>query len=164
MDVQTIEVRRDDLRTARVVTEPAPDLAAGEALLRVERFGLTANNITYGALGDQLGYWRFFAASEDGWGRIPAWGFAEVVASAGAGLPEGRRAFGYLPMASHVVLRPGPAGAHGFTAGPPGRRARLHGGLAPPRRAAQDLQHLQRPRDRPGLRRRAGGGAVAPAS
>ena len=48
--------------------------------LRVERFGLTANNVTYGAFGDQLGYWQFFAAPE-GWGRIPVWGFGEVVAS-----------------------------------------------------------------------------------
>src|SRR3954468_18105215 len=101
MDVQAPDARRDDRRPARVVAEPAPDLAAGEALLRVERFGLTANNITYGALGDQLGDWRFFAASEGGWGRLPAGGFAEVVAWAADGLPEGRRAFGYLPMASH---------------------------------------------------------------
>src|SRR4051794_41748509 len=106
MDVQTLEVRRDDLRTARVVTEPAPHLAAGEALLRVERFGLTANNITYGALGDQLGYWRFFAASEDAWARFPPWAFARAVASAARGLPEGPRAFSYPPIARPVALPP----------------------------------------------------------
>jgi hypothetical protein len=114
MDAQTLEVRRDDLRTARIVTEPLPDLDDGEALLRVERFGLSANNITYGALGDQLGYWRFFAAAEDGWGRIPAWGFAEVVASAADALPVGRRAFGYLPMGTHLVVRPDGVGERGF--------------------------------------------------
>jgi hypothetical protein len=50
-------------------------------VLRAARFGLTANNITYGLLDEGLGYWTFFPA-QDGWGRIPVWGFAEVVASA----------------------------------------------------------------------------------
>jgi hypothetical protein len=40
--VATLEVGRDDLRRARLVTEPLPELAPGEALLRVERFGLSA--------------------------------------------------------------------------------------------------------------------------
>ena len=37
-----LEVRRDDLAQARVVEEPPAVLADGEALLAVERFGLTA--------------------------------------------------------------------------------------------------------------------------
>ena len=102
----TLEVRRDDLADARIVDEPPAVLADGEALLAVERFGLSANNITYGVAGDSLGYWRFFPASEAGWGRIPAWGFAEVVASASGALDEGERLFGYVPMASHVRLTP----------------------------------------------------------
>ena len=101
----TLEVRRDDLASTRVVEEPPAVLTEGQALLHVEQFGLTANVITYGTVGDQLGYWRFFPA-EDGWGRIPVWGFAEVVASASDALAEGERVFGYLPMASHVVLTP----------------------------------------------------------
>lgn len=101
-----LEVRRDDLAQARVADEPRVALADGEALLAVERFGLTANVITYGVAGDTLGYWRFFPASEDGWGRIPAWGFAEVVASASEALDEGERLFGYVPMATHVLLTP----------------------------------------------------------
>jgi hypothetical protein len=40
---------------------------------RVEQFGLTANNVTYGVTGDTLGCWRFLPATER-WGRIPAWG------------------------------------------------------------------------------------------
>jgi NADPH:quinone reductase-like Zn-dependent oxidoreductase len=121
MTVRTLEVRRDDLRTARIADAPLPDLADGEALLRVERFGLSANNITYGALGDQLGYWRFFGGAPEGWGRIPAWGFAEVVASATDALAVGRRAFGYVPMATHVVLRPGATSERGFADASPHR-------------------------------------------
>jgi hypothetical protein len=101
----TLEVRRDDPAVARLLEEPLPEPADGEALLRVERFGLSANNITYAALGDQLGYWRFFPTVE-GWGRIPAWGFATVVAGHAAALPLGARVFGYVPMATHLVLRP----------------------------------------------------------
>lgn len=95
MDVTTLEVRKDDLSDARLVTESAPELQPGQTLFEVERFALSANNVTYGALGERLGYWRFFPASEDGWGRIPAWGYAR---------DGDLRLFGYVPMASHVVL------------------------------------------------------------
>ena len=33
---------------------------------RVESFALTANNITYAALGDMLNYWQFFPTGEAG--------------------------------------------------------------------------------------------------
>jgi NADPH:quinone reductase-like Zn-dependent oxidoreductase len=100
-----LEVRRDDLHDTRVVEEPTPRPAEGEILVRVEAFGLTANNISYAVFGDMLGYWHFFP-SADSWGQIPTWGFAEVVESAHGEVPVGTRLFGYLPMASHVVLRP----------------------------------------------------------
>jgi hypothetical protein len=98
-------VRRDDLRVWKASDHAPPRTPAeGEVQLRVERFGLTANNITYGAFGDQLGYWQFFAAP-DGWGRIPVWGFGEVVASGVQGLGAGDRFFGYFPMSSAVTLQ-----------------------------------------------------------
>ena len=98
-------VRRDDLRDARFEessvadTEPAP----GQVLLRIDKFGFSANNVTYGVLGDTLGYWEFFPGPA-GWGRIPVWGYADVVASAHDDVQEGQRAFGYLPMSSHHIL------------------------------------------------------------
>ena len=100
------EVRRDDLRTTRTVDPtPPPDAAAdGELVLRIDRFGLTANNVTYGVFGDVLDYWGFFPASEDGWGRIPVWGYADVVASGVDGIDAGERFYGFLPMSSHVVV------------------------------------------------------------
>ncbi len=114
--MRCLEVRRDDLRTTRVVDEPVPDLRPGQALLRVDRFGLTSNNVTYGATGDALGYWGFFPAS-DGWGRIPVWGFANVEHSRAEGIEAGARVFGYFPMATHLVVEPTRAGLHGFTDG-----------------------------------------------
>ncbi len=93
--------------------------ATGEIRLRVERFGLTANNVTYGAFGDQLGYWRFFPAPE-GWGRIPVWGFGVVTASGVDGVAVGERFYGYFPMSSTVTLQPRVDGA-GFVECSPAR-------------------------------------------
>lgn len=98
-------VDRGDLTKTRLApSDPDVALADGEALLEVESFALTANNVTYGAVGDQIGYWRFFPAPE-GWGRIPVWGFARVVRSNAPDAPEGLRLFGYWPMSSHTVAR-----------------------------------------------------------
>lgn len=104
-----LRVRCDDLALCELVDgEPARDeVGEGEAQLRIERFALTTNNVTYGVLGEQLGYWRRFPA-EDGWGRIPAWGYARVAASGATGIAEGTRVFGFLPMASRITMRPVP--------------------------------------------------------
>lgn len=79
-------------------------LAPGEVELEVERFALTANNITYGVIGDAFGYWKFFPAP-DGLGRIPVWGFARVTRSGSDDVPVGLRVFGYLPMSTHFTMR-----------------------------------------------------------
>ena len=98
-------VDRGDLtRSTLVAADPDIALAEGEALLAVESFALTANNVTYGAAGDMIGYWKFFPAPE-GQGRIPVWGFASVVRSNAADAPVGLRLFGYWPMSSHTVAR-----------------------------------------------------------
>jgi uncharacterized protein DUF2855 len=100
-----LEVARDDLSTTRFldrgVLEPGPH----EALLRVDRVGMTVNNVTYARLGEAMRYWDFFPA-EDGWGRIPLWGFADVEQSNVDGLVAGTRVYGYLPTSSHLVVRP----------------------------------------------------------
>ncbi len=133
---RTIEARRDDLRTTRIVSQPLPRLQPGQALLAVDQFGLTANNVTYGATGDTIGYWGFFPAS-DGWGRIPAWGFAEVADSRVAGLDPGTRVFGYLPMGTHLVVQPDRIARGGFIDAAP-HRAELPGVYNGYRRCAAD--------------------------
>jgi NADPH:quinone reductase-like Zn-dependent oxidoreductase len=116
-DMQAFEVRRDRLGETRLVTEPLSDPAPGEVLLRVDAFALTANNITYGVAGDSIGYWQFFPAhsAEEGWGRIPVWGFGEVVRSRVDGINESARYYGYFPMASHLVAKPERVSERGFT-------------------------------------------------
>lgn len=104
-------VDRTDLHHTAVVTSEPAMLADGQALLKVDAFGFSANNITYAAFGDMIGYWSFFPApsTDDGvnWGRVPVWGFADVVESRCAELPVGDRVYGYLPMSTELVVTPG---------------------------------------------------------
>ena len=116
------EVRKKDLHETRLVDAPPAACGEGQARLAVRRFGLSANNITYAVFGDMMGYWSFFPA-EDGWGRIPVWGFAEVVEANGTGLEEGDRYYGYLPMGDELVVTPQRVGSHGFSDGSPHRAA-----------------------------------------
>jgi hypothetical protein len=106
-------VSRDDLHTTRVVDGDQPHAADGQALLAVDSFGLTSNNITYAKFGDAMSYWRFFPA-EEGWGRVPMWGFADVIESRHEQLPEGTRVYGYLPPSSTLLVEPEHVGARGF--------------------------------------------------
>ena len=99
-------VQKNDWKTTRFDEAPAPaELEPGRVLFRVDRFALTANNITYALAGDSLGYWRFFPAP-DGWGRIPVMGFGDVVRSTHAGVAEGTRCFGFFPMSRYLVIEP----------------------------------------------------------
>ena len=95
------------------VRRDPPEVGAGEAVLRVDRVGATANNVTYTLLGDAMHYWDFFP-TRPGWGLVPLWGFGEVVASATEGVELGSRVYGYFPSASHLVVRPGRVDARGF--------------------------------------------------
>lgn len=90
-------------------TEPADD----EIVVAIERLALTANTVTYAVLGERMHYWRFYPTGE-GWGRVPAWGYGEVIASRHPAIAVGERLYGFLPIASHATLRPGPVGRHGL--------------------------------------------------
>jgi hypothetical protein len=98
------QVKRDDLHECRIVDAPPPRPEPGQALLEVSAFGLTTNNITYAVFGEAM-YWDFFPA-EQGWGRVPVWGFADVATTAHPDLPEGARVFGYLPPSTHLLVTP----------------------------------------------------------
>src|SRR5262245_20121139 len=115
-------VKRDDLRETRVAESETPEIGPGQALLRVDTFGLTANNITYAVFGETMSYWDFFPA-EDGWGRVPMWGFAEVEASETEGVEAGTRLFGYLPPSSHLIVVPVATEEGGIVDGSPHREA-----------------------------------------
>jgi Protein of unknown function (DUF2855) len=116
-------VKRDDLRECRVVDGEVPPLESGQALLRVDTFGLTANNVTYAVFGEAMNYWDFFPSAEEGWGRVPMWGFAEVEQSETEGVESGARVFGYLPPSSHLLVTPAAASEEGFVDSSPHRAA-----------------------------------------
>jgi Protein of unknown function (DUF2855) len=115
-------IARGDLHETRFDDAPAQAPGAGQALLTVDRFGLTANNITYAAFGDAMSYWDFFPGP-DGWGRMPVWGFATVAESNAEGLQEGTRVYGYLPPSSDFIVQPERIGAEGFVDASPHRGA-----------------------------------------
>ena len=102
----TLEVDRKNLAVTHLIDRPAPTPTDGEILVRIDRFALTANNVTYGVAGEKIGYWNFFPAT-DGRGVIPVWGFADVVRSRAEGVAVGDRLYGYFPMGTHLVMAPG---------------------------------------------------------
>ena len=105
------QVLKNQLANTRVIETPEVDentsLQAGELLVRVEKYSYTANNITYGVAGNQLGYWQFFPAqdsAQEGWGIVPVWGFGTVVNSGCDGVEKGERLFGYFPSANYLKM------------------------------------------------------------
>jgi len=106
----TLEVDRAACGETRLVTAPLEPLADGQVRLRVDRFALTANNVTYAVLGDMLGYWDFFPTGDPGWGRVPAMGWADVVESTHPDVATGGRYYGWFPMARFVDLTVSPTG------------------------------------------------------
>ena len=115
-------VKRSDIRECRIAESDPPELRSGQALLRVDSFGMTSNNVTYAVMGDGMSYWDFFPV-EEGWGRVPVWGFAEVERSQADGVEPGGRVYGYLPPSSHLVVTPGNANEGGFVDASPHRSA-----------------------------------------
>jgi hypothetical protein len=106
--------RKNALQHSRISTEALAPLQPGEALLKTQRLALTTNNVTYAAFGDAMRYWDFFPTGEADWGHMPAWGFADVVASTVAGVEVGERFYGYWPIASHLRLQPVRVSERGF--------------------------------------------------
>jgi hypothetical protein len=111
--IRTFEVNRSERSNTRSVEQPV-SLEDGQVLARIDHFALTSNNITYSVIGHLMGYWDFFPAADEGWGRVPAFGHAEIIESRCDGITVGARTYGYLPMASHVVLEPGRINPHSF--------------------------------------------------
>ena len=107
---------RKSLAETRFVETQLPALKPGQALFKIDTFAFTANNVTYGAFGDAMMYWNFFPAPE-GWGRVPVWGFADVVESTTEGIKSGERFYGYFPMSTHLIVEPVRVAPHGFSDG-----------------------------------------------
>lgn len=153
-----LTVDRAELTATTLAERPVPEPAPGQVLLRCDRVGLTANNVTYAVFGEAMRYWDFFPAEPPTrggvpQGRVPLWGFAEVEASTVPEVPEGTRLYGYLPTSSHLLVEPATVDQRGFRDGSAHRQHlpapynRLTTTAADPAydAAQEDLQVLYRP-------------------
>ena len=58
MQNTAVWVNRGDYQRTRLVMAEEKPLADGQVRVEVEKFALTANNVTYAASGDLFGYWQ----------------------------------------------------------------------------------------------------------
>ena len=107
-------VKIDDLQQAQFVAKTyADELSTNQVLFEIDKFSLTSNNITYGVVGEQMNYWKFFP-TQSGSGIIPAWGLANVIVSNHPDVSVGQRFYGYYPMSSHLLVTPNRVSRKGF--------------------------------------------------
>ena len=127
MNRWAIDIDRAAIAQAHLVDDAETALGDGEIEVAPVLIAITANNVTYAALGEPMGllgpdagYWDFFGP-RDAPGRLPVWGFAEVTRSAHPQFAAGDEFYGYYALASHTRLRPERVGAPGFTDASPHR-------------------------------------------
>ena len=107
-------VKIDDLQQTKLVEKTYSDeLSSNQVLLEIDKFSFTSNNITYGVVGEQMNYWKFFP-TQFGYGIIPAWGLANVVMSNHPDVQVGQRFYGYYPMSSHLLVTINNVSSKGF--------------------------------------------------
>lgn len=117
-------IKRDDIRQTKFTESVEPtELMEGEVLFKVDEFAFTANNVTYAAVGEYLKYWHFFPSGEEGWGKLPVWGYGDVIASAHEEIKVGERMYGYWPLASHLKITAVNVTPHSLADGVPHRQA-----------------------------------------
>ena len=92
---------RKDFRITQIVNDSLPTAGEGEVLVAIDKFGLTANNVSYAVSGDAIGYWNYYPtpleAAQDHWGKVPVWACANVIASECDGIAVGERLWGFFP-------------------------------------------------------------------
>ena len=104
-----IWVDRENFRHTKIVDSSSALLGDGEICVRLAKYGLTANNVSYAVSGDMIGYWKYYPVEAgDGinWGKVPVWGLADVVESRSADIAIGERIYGFFPMQTELVMTP----------------------------------------------------------
>jgi hypothetical protein len=114
MALTEIWIDRSDYRRTKTIRAEVPQPSDGEIVVVIDKFALTANNVTYAASGDLLGYWQFYPTAEDPWGKVTVWGIAEVIDSQVSDISVGERLYGFFPMSSHLLMAPGEISDSGF--------------------------------------------------
>jgi len=119
--VTELWVNRENYRETKIMGSASRTLADAEIRVRIEKFGLTSNNVSYAVSGDMIGYWKYYPADEP-WGKVPVWGIAEVVESKASEMAVGEHLYGFFPMASETVLTVGSTKADAFIDASPHRQ------------------------------------------
>ena len=102
-----LEISRASMHDAAMVDVPAVELGPNQVRIAINRFGITANNITYGVFGVAMRYWDFFPASNAEHGRLPVWGFGTITESRHPDVAVGRRLYGSRPLGTDLVVTAG---------------------------------------------------------
>jgi hypothetical protein len=103
-------VDRENYRNTKIVDAELKPLREGQIRVALDKYGLTANNVSYAVSGDMIGYWKYYPVdSGDGvnWGKVPVWGLADVVESRSDDIAVGERVYGFFPMQTDLVMTPG---------------------------------------------------------
>ncbi|KAF9528364.1 hypothetical protein CPB83DRAFT_813960 [Crepidotus variabilis] len=114
-----------DANSVIVVRSAKPSwIPTNHVLLRMDKFGFSANNITYQALGEHahFRYFDFHQAPESAnpqcsaktHGVTPVWGFGTVINSTHPKIKNGERVYGYLAPTRYLLLPVGPADVNKF--------------------------------------------------
>ena len=119
---ETLLVNRKDFHDVKTVGQKQVPLEDGHIRVDIGPFALTANNITYMAVGDLIGYWKFFdpaayGIDEPDMGRMPVWGYGRVTESRCAGVEEGAQIYGFFPITNSIDLKPVKISPLGFQDG-----------------------------------------------
>jgi len=101
--------RRETLEDTVVLEDELPPLAPDEIRMRVDKVGLSSNNLFYAQMGEAP-FLKFFAVYPLGEAHkdlaiVPAWGVGTVVESANPDFPVGERYRGFLHMTNVVQMK-----------------------------------------------------------
>ncbi|PVH97689.1 hypothetical protein DM02DRAFT_616325 [Periconia macrospinosa] len=103
---------KNNYASHHLVTLPnsSKPLAPSSLRLKTKIIGLTTNNLSYARMGHLVGWWDTYPLPADGipepyndkskYGRISAWGWAEVVESTAPGIEVGASLYGYLNIST----------------------------------------------------------------
>ena len=114
MENKSLLTEKKAILNNKISTATVRDLEDGEVLLKIDKFALTSNNVTYAVVGYQVKYWDFFP-SEEPFGIVPVWGFATVQESKSDEISVGEKIYGYFPMSEYLITKPGRINSHMFT-------------------------------------------------
>ncbi|RDB30096.1 hypothetical protein Hypma_014145 [Hypsizygus marmoreus] len=108
---------RDPHQPVLVHWKQPDECSPNHVLIKVDRFGFSANNITYQALGEHP-HFRYFdfnttpqtdSVSPKTHGIFPVWGFGTILKSTHPKIHEGERVYGYFAPTRYLLVPVSPA-------------------------------------------------------